>query len=86
MLQDHFHDSVNVVEHIIIPESQNHETLTTKPVIAMAIVIRLLSMLPAVHFDNQPCFQTYKIDDVVSQRLLASELVTIDLPETKLLP
>src|SRR5206468_217820 len=43
-------------------------------------------MLSAVHFDDQSSFQTHEINDVIAQRLLSSEFVTFELPETEMTP
>jgi hypothetical protein len=48
MLQDHFHDSINVVEYIIVPESQNQETLLAQPSVALSIIGTLVGMLSSV--------------------------------------
>jgi hypothetical protein len=49
-------------------------------------MIHFLSVLSAIKFYDESFLQTHKIDDVIPQRLLAAEFVTIQLPETKPLP
>jgi hypothetical protein len=80
------HDTVHVSQYIVIPEPQDNETLIPQPSIPLGIIIGLLSMLPAVQLDDQPFFQTDKIDNVLSQWLLATEFETLDLPKTKFSP
>jgi hypothetical protein len=38
-------------------------------------------MLSAVDFDDHSLFQTDKVNDVVFQRLLATEFETVNLPD-----
>lgn len=80
------HHSFNVLHHVVVPESQNDETLSAQPSIALFIVLLLLSMLSAINLDNQSPLQTHEIDDLPAQRLLTAEFTTLDLPVAKPLP
>ena len=40
-------------------------------------------MLTTVNFDNQPCFQTYEVEDVAFERMLTSEFVPRHLSLTQ---
>jgi hypothetical protein len=70
----------------VVPKSQDIETLIPQPDISLNIVSYLLTMLSAVDLDDQSFFQTNKIDDVASQRLLAAKLKTVYLPESEFPP
>ena len=61
---NHVHDSFNILQHIMIPKSQNSETLISEPSITVSIVIRVFSMLSPINFNNQSLFQAHKIDNV----------------------
>jgi len=80
---NHFHYSVDVLEHIVVPKSQNSETLSAQPSVTFSIMIHFLSVLAAINFYDESFLQTHEIDDVIRQRLLAAKFVTIHLPETK---
>ena len=83
---NHLHYSVDVLEHIVVPKSQNTETLSAQPSVTLSIMIQFWSVLAAINFYDESFLQTHKIDDVIPQRLLAPKFVTIHLPETKPLP
>lgn len=86
ILSNPLQNPVYVSEHVVIPKSQNEESLIAKPPITSFVIICLLSVLSAIKFDNQSLLQAYEIDDVASQRLLATKFATVKLPITKLLP
>jgi len=79
-------DFIDVLKYIVIPESQDIETLIPQPSISLTIVRSLLTMLSAVDLDDYPFFQADKIDDVASQRLLPAKLKTVYLPESEFPP
>jgi hypothetical protein len=83
---NHVNNSIDVLKYIVIPKSQDIETLIPQPGISLNIVSYLLTVLSAVDLDDQSFFQTNKIDDVASQRLLAAKLKTVYLPESEFPP
>jgi hypothetical protein len=83
---NHVNHSIHVLKYIVIPKSQDIETLIPQPDISLNIVSHLLTMLSAVDLNDQSFFQTNKIDDVASQRLLAAKLNTVNLPESEFPP
>jgi hypothetical protein len=85
-LDNHVNNSIDVLKYIVIPKSQDIETLIPQPDISLNIVSYLLTMLSAVDLDDQSFFQTNKIHDVASQRLLAAKLQTVYLPESEFPP
>jgi len=64
-----------VVQNVIVPESQDAIVVRSKPFVAngVALVIRMLS---AVNFDNKASFATNKVDSVGANRFLPDEFVT----------
>jgi len=46
----------------------------------------MIIMLSAVHLDHQHRFQADKVEDVILERVLSSEFVSIHLPPPQALP
>ena len=75
--------SYNVIDpkqHIVIPVSQDpvapHGELDrTQGVLALP-----LQLPPTVHFHDQPGLRAQKVDDVTSQRHLATKAETFEIP------
>jgi hypothetical protein len=85
MSQDHFADPFEIVENFIIPESQDTKALPSQIRIADRVVMRL-SMLPAVHLNDQTRFDTHEIRDVRADGALPSELSPHERAITQLPP
>jgi hypothetical protein len=77
--------SLDVGEHLIIPEPDNSIAVFGKATITLAIGIAV-RVLSAIHFDNQPPLSTDEIDKIRPDRLLADELAATDLPAAELPP
>lgn len=43
-------------------------------------------MLPTINFQYQSCFQTYKINDVISEWMLSAKFVSRNLFQAQMLP
>ena len=65
----------SVSQQFIVPKPQHLIPLFFKPYIPLSIFLFFcrLGMLPSVQFDNQFLFETHKINNVVSYRLLSLE-------------
>ncbi len=74
MCLDHFYDAFRVCQDVIIPESQNIESLRIQPGFSFFVFLHVHCMLPAVYFDDNPRLETYKVGDIRTYWLLASEL------------
>jgi hypothetical protein len=85
-IEDTLHHTLQVFGHVIIPESQHDKALRLKPGRAFVIVILLISMLPAIQFDNQSRLVANEIHDVVANRLLALELGWREALGTQMFP
>jgi hypothetical protein len=72
MSQNHFANPFNVVENVIIPESQNAEATAVQFRIASYVVCRPC-MLPTVDFNDDACSNAREVDDVRADRPLAPE-------------
>ena len=64
----------------MIPESQHAKTQPIQVIRPCSIFRRLLHMLTTIHLQNEPLFQTDEIDDVLTDDLLPSKLMSLQLP------
>ena len=71
--------AVNVLQHIIVPESQNSDALRMKPCRSRGVLLDLDSVLPAIHLDDQFAFKADEVSDVATDRCLTAEPVSIHL-------
>ena len=51
-LGDRLHHAVNIVKHVVVPKSQDGETLRPKPGIPLIVTLRLCSVLSTINLDN----------------------------------
>lgn len=51
---NHFNDTINILQYIVIPEPHDIEALIPQPSISLTIVRCLLAMLSAVDLDDYP--------------------------------
>ena len=84
--EDALCNSLGIRQDVIVPEPQDAIALSFQPAATLFVVRDLLRMLPAIHFDDQPMFETDKIHDERADRLLASKLRGSDLTALELLP
>ena len=73
-VSDSVHHTVDVVEYIVVPKPEHRESLLYEPRVTIIVVGNLMSMLPAIEFDNESLRQANKIDDIYAKRLLTTEL------------
>jgi hypothetical protein len=81
---DRFQHTVGIRKHVVVPKSKNTIAAFAKPAIAQYIT-RILCMLPAIDFDNEPPLTTSKIDNVRANRNLPDEFLA-EQPRTKMIP
>jgi hypothetical protein len=74
-----FDHAIDALQNIVIPDAQNPIPLRLQPRCARFICFGPLSMLPAIDFDDEPCFQADKIGNVRTKGYLPSEAVAVDL-------
>ena len=53
--------------------------LRAEPLITNLVTLFLFSMLPAIHFNNQPCLKTDEVNNIGSHRELPSKFVPMNL-------
>jgi len=74
------------VHNVVVPESNDAEPLRSEPGFAAAIRLVLVCVLATVELEYELGFEADEIYDVVSDRLLAFELVTAKLRRTQTRP
>ena len=62
--------------NLVIPEAHDPIPHTLQHGSSPGIVRHLITVLSAIGFDNQACFQAYKIHDIGFHHHLAPELVS----------
>ena len=77
-LLDHGPDTVQVLQHIGVPEADETEPLAFQVGSASGIALRAL--LTAVHFNDQTLLGTEKVDDVTVDLGLLPEFEAVELP------
>jgi hypothetical protein len=77
---------LKLIQNLVIPKPQDSKSLSFKPGRSRLIVFSCVPMLPAVDFDNQPCLQAHKIDNVGPKRMLAAKAQSRNLAPAQLLP
>ncbi|HUL67018.1 MAG TPA: hypothetical protein VLW55_20640 [Burkholderiaceae bacterium] len=81
MLKDHFCP----LEHVVVPEANDSESVLPKPCIACRVSF-ILHMLPAIDFDDESRSQTHEVDHVGAERLLTLELETRETARAEMAP
>ena len=79
---DHLEHAARILEHLIVPETENSKAPITKMGIAAA-VCEALGVLTAVGFDDQPSLKASKIDDIRIDHMLTTELRLRHAPVAK---
>lgn len=78
--------ALKVAQYVVVPETQYGKTLTLQPGITLSIVGLRFGMLATVKFDDQFLFETNKVQDVVSKRLLPLEFDPLEAVCTQVPP
>jgi hypothetical protein len=82
---DSLQNTLNVTEYLVIPESEYLIPFSTKPFITN-LIAWIESMLPAIHFHNNPLFEVYKVHNIPAHGLLTTKLDTFYLSVSKVPP
>ena len=82
-IPDHVHHSFDVLENLIVPESQDNESGLLQRSCAPGIVIRGFGMLAPIDLDDDPPFQACEVQDVVAEGMLPAKLRSVDSPAAK---
>ena len=73
------HYRLSLRQHLVVPESQYAEALRFQPARTLFILGVLQRMVTAINFENNLAFETDEINNVLTDRLLASEFRAVDL-------
>ena len=76
---DRAEDAVDILEDIIIPETQDPVTLFRQVGGALRVIIGLVQVLASIKLDDQFLARGAEIDDERSNRMLAPELDAFEL-------
>lgn len=74
---DRFDNRFNFIQNLIVPEPHDSKTSTFQHLIPNQILRRSV-MLPAIDLNNQLHFQTNKIQNEISERMLAPEFAAFN--------
>jgi hypothetical protein len=72
--QDYFQNAAEILDHVIIPETQHAPAMLLEPSCAIGVIFCDRAVLTAVELDDQRSFLANEIDDVPSYRYLAPKL------------
>ena len=87
MRQKVFDHAPQVGQHIVVPVTDDSDILVPKPTRAMIIrVLPCIRVLPTIDFNSEAKTGTVKVQRIRPDRMLPSELETVDLTSTKCLP
>ncbi len=73
MLFNDLHDSLDIAQYFVVPESKNLETLRMNKMVT-SNVISIIGMLPTVYFQAQTNVKACKIQNIGAKRKLSTEL------------
>ena len=77
--------TIYVLQHIVLPEAQDQKAFTFEPCGSFLISgsIAGVCVLATIELDDEFWVEARKIDDVLAQRHLASQAMTIELTVSK---
>lgn len=77
---------VCLLQNLVVPKTQYGKAQAVEICRPRVVVCGLFCMLPAVCFDNQLGRYTHKINNIVSNRLLAAEFIAVQTACPQVLP
>jgi hypothetical protein len=83
--RNRFQNARDITQDIVVPETQDPIVVIGKPLIADH-VMPVVSMLPAIHLNDETGFAANKVDGVWSDRFLPNKFVTIERARPKPAP
>ncbi len=79
MIYDFLYHTINILQHLVVPEPDYLVALIVKPFIPSGIRTALI-MLTAINLDYDPFLKTDKIHNISAHRLLPAKLYAQLLP------
>jgi hypothetical protein len=83
-VQDRLKHRLDFLQHLIVPESQDKQTLAFEGLRARAV--DFLAVLRTIEFDDQLEFVAVEVHDVGRYGMLAAELESAQAPRTQVVP
>jgi hypothetical protein len=79
-IEDRLHYLVGTFKHVVVPETHHAKALSFKPSGASRVqcVGPIVAVRVAVDFDHQVCAEADEVDDVRTNRVLTSELESLE--------
>lgn len=84
--KDGFEHAIHFLEHLVVPEPQYPESGIFETCRSLCVGLHRIGMLATIQFDHEPSFQACEIDDVVAERMLSTELASVQLAHPQPLP
>ena len=78
--------SIGLLQHVIVPEPQHFESTAFQKPRPRLVPGALFVVLATIDFNDQACINAGEIGDERPDRILSSELVSIQLPPTQAMP
>ena len=85
-LCDSLHNRISLHKHCVVPEAKHLENKGSQVIIATCVIWRLLSVLATVYFDNKAFLQADEVNNVRTNRSLATEFEAVDLVHSEVGP
>jgi len=70
---DHSQNSIYRLQYFVIPKSQDRKTLPYQEILSYLVFLFFEGVLPTIYFNYNPSLKTYKINDILIDRLLPAE-------------
>jgi hypothetical protein len=85
-LQDRLCDTGDILHRLVVPDANHLKSLPVQPCVASDIIVALSIVLPTVELNDDPCFQANEVDDVATDRELASKAQAVQLSKSQRTP
>ena len=85
-LEDCLNDALGLGQHIGIPKPQNAIAIRPNERVTAFIIVRLLSVLTAVEFDDDGGFEADEIANIGTERSLSAELEAAEASAAQYVP
>jgi len=86
MPSDNLQHPLYIPQHLVVPKTQNRKSVTMQHSISLDIFFFLLCMLTTIDLNHNLLLKTDEIYNVITDRLLSSELMTIQLFCSQMIP
>jgi hypothetical protein len=63
-MPDDVKNTFKIIEHFVVPESQNYKPVCAQAGISFSVVLHSCTMLTTIKLNDNPGIERYKIDNV----------------------